>query len=272
MTCDDVFDILTRGPFPSGAMAEDEQVEGHLARCLECRRLATALRPAVELFQESIEPDQTSDLPGYRGRVAMPGADDMLEHCEEVSSDESQGLFAAGWRPSWIRADAAARRFRARPAPSSALRGVRGEPPASFGRSKITARTNLLRFAAAVLLGVAAAAGARSWMQNQATSAGIPPSGPTELFAAHEDHGEPGKRDLRWLAGLALPSTCLPEDAKAAILNSAQVRRLDGLQLASADHTVRLACCTDCHNATRAGLLPGSGATVLTRACAACHQ
>ena len=44
-------------------------------RCQECRRLATALRPAVELFQESIEPDQTTDLPGYRGRVAMPGAD-----------------------------------------------------------------------------------------------------------------------------------------------------------------------------------------------------
>ncbi len=111
MTCDDVFDILTRGPFPSGAAAEDEQVEQHLARCAECRRLATALRPAVELFQEAIEPDESSDLPGYRGRVALPGADDLLEHCEERSSDESQGLFAAGWRPAWIRADAAARRF-----------------------------------------------------------------------------------------------------------------------------------------------------------------
>ena len=30
MTCDDVFDILTRGPFPSGA-AEDESVQRHLA-------------------------------------------------------------------------------------------------------------------------------------------------------------------------------------------------------------------------------------------------
>jgi hypothetical protein len=109
-------------------------------------------------------------------------------------------------------------------------------------------------------------------MQNQATSAGIPPSRPTELFASHDGQEEPGQHDLHWLAGLALPATCLPEDAKVALQNSAQVRRLDGIQLASADHTVRLACCTDCHNATRAGLLPGSGATVLTRACAACHQ
>ena len=83
MTCDDVFDVLTRGPFPSGA-ADDEQVERHLARCSECRRLATALRPAVELFQEAIEPDESCGLPGYRGRVALPGADDILEHCAEV--------------------------------------------------------------------------------------------------------------------------------------------------------------------------------------------
>ncbi|HVU87819.1 MAG TPA: hypothetical protein VHD36_10900 [Pirellulales bacterium] len=272
MTCDDVFDILTRGPFPSGAADDDDQVERHLARCAECRRLATALRPAVELFQESIEPDETSALPGYRGRVALPGAEDLLETCEERSNDESQGLFAAGWRPAWIRADAAARRFGARPAPSSALRNVRGEPPASFGHSATTARTNLFRFAAAVMLGVAAAAGARSWMQDQATSAGIPPSGPTELVATHDGHGEPGKHDLRWLAGLALPATCLPSEARAALRDSAQYRRFEGIQLASADHAVRLTCCTDCHNATRAGLLPGAGATVLMQACVACHD
>ncbi len=120
MTCDDVFAILTRGPFPSGA-AEDESVERHLARCPECRRLATALRPAVELFQESIDPDETTGLPGYRGRVALPGADDVLQHCEELTGDELQGLTEAGWRPAWIRADAAARRFGARPAPRSRI-------------------------------------------------------------------------------------------------------------------------------------------------------
>ncbi len=122
------------------------------------------------------------------------------------------------------------------------------------------------------MLGVAAAAGVRSWMQDQATSAGIPPSGPSALVAGHDDQEEPGKHDLRWLAGLPLPATCLPPEAKAALRNSAQVRRFDGIQLASADHTLRLACCTDCHNATRAGLAPGAGAGVLTRACVACHQ
>lgn len=69
LDCDQVFDVLTRGPFPTGD-ASDTDVERHLACCHSCRQLAEALRPAVELFHEAIEPADSGDLPGYRGALA----------------------------------------------------------------------------------------------------------------------------------------------------------------------------------------------------------
>jgi hypothetical protein len=72
MDCDQVFMILTRGPFPTGE-AWDEQVEAHLETCAECWRLAEALRPALEVFQEAIPPAESRELPGYWGD-ARPAA------------------------------------------------------------------------------------------------------------------------------------------------------------------------------------------------------
>jgi len=66
MDCDRVFMILTRGPFPTGAPS-DEQVEEHLETCGDCWRLAEALRPALEVFQEAIPAAEGRDLPGYWG-------------------------------------------------------------------------------------------------------------------------------------------------------------------------------------------------------------
>src|SRR5262245_42442888 len=73
MDCDQVFTILTRGPFPTGE-AWDEQVEAHLETCGDCWRLAEALRPALEVFQEAVPPAESRDLPGYWGD-ARPVAD-----------------------------------------------------------------------------------------------------------------------------------------------------------------------------------------------------
>jgi hypothetical protein len=70
--CDEVFDILTRGPFPTGAPS-DGIVEAHLNHCEACRQLAEALRPAIELLQEAISPEESNDLPRYGG-VAQPRA------------------------------------------------------------------------------------------------------------------------------------------------------------------------------------------------------
>jgi hypothetical protein len=66
MDCDQVFMILTRGPFPTGE-DWDEEVESHLEVCSECWRLAEALRPALEVFQEAVPPSEGRDLPGYWG-------------------------------------------------------------------------------------------------------------------------------------------------------------------------------------------------------------
>lgn len=66
MDCDQIFIILTRGPFPTGE-PWDEDVETHLEYCGDCWRLAEALRPALEIFQEAVPPAEGRDLPGYWG-------------------------------------------------------------------------------------------------------------------------------------------------------------------------------------------------------------
>jgi hypothetical protein len=66
MDCDRVFMILTRGPFPTGE-PWDELVEAHLESCADCWRLAEALRPALEVFQEAVPPAESRELPGYWG-------------------------------------------------------------------------------------------------------------------------------------------------------------------------------------------------------------
>ena len=75
MNCDRVFEVLTRGPFPSGG-ADDAAVEKHLRACHACRELAEALRPAVAMFHESLSEDEDTyqeSLPGYYGSI--PAAD-----------------------------------------------------------------------------------------------------------------------------------------------------------------------------------------------------
>jgi hypothetical protein len=72
MDCDQVFMILTRGPFPTGE-PWDEDVETHLEFCADCWQLAEALRPALEVFQEAVPPAEGRDLPGYWGD-ARPAA------------------------------------------------------------------------------------------------------------------------------------------------------------------------------------------------------
>jgi len=77
MNCEQVFNVLTRGPFPTGDPG-DEEVEAHLERCADCWRLADALRPAIEVFQEAVPPAESRDLPGYWGD-ARPAATTFAE-------------------------------------------------------------------------------------------------------------------------------------------------------------------------------------------------
>ena len=93
-TCDEVFDILTREPFPSGC-GKDEFVESHLAVCHECRQLAEAFRPAVGLFHESLAVGFDDALPMYRGRLkpiidALPQVSPSAPQSDVASRSEQQ--------------------------------------------------------------------------------------------------------------------------------------------------------------------------------------
>ncbi|MBL8827251.1 MAG: hypothetical protein JNM18_09715 [Planctomycetaceae bacterium] len=68
ISCDDVFMVLTRGPFPTGH-SSDAVVEGHLNHCASCRQLAEALRPIDELVPEMVAPEESRSLPSYAGPV-----------------------------------------------------------------------------------------------------------------------------------------------------------------------------------------------------------
>lgn len=92
MDCDQVFMILTRGPFPTGELW-DEQVETHLETCADCWRLAEALRPALEVFQEAVPPAESRDLPGYWGD-ARPAAAVMAD----LAQGTARTALAAGVR------------------------------------------------------------------------------------------------------------------------------------------------------------------------------
>ncbi len=86
MNCDQVFDVLTRGPFPTGT-ACDAPVEAHLQVCAECRRLAEALRPALELFQEAIGPEESRDLPGYWCAVGTERTGPLVSYARDLEQD-----------------------------------------------------------------------------------------------------------------------------------------------------------------------------------------
>ena len=93
MDCDRVFMILTRGPFPTGE-PWDEQVEAHLESCSDCWRLAEALRPAIEVFQEAVPAAESRELPGYWGDARPASA----VFAELTSNSTSRTALAAGVR------------------------------------------------------------------------------------------------------------------------------------------------------------------------------
>ena len=62
INCDQVFDRLTQGRFPSGRES-DSQIEKHIRFCNSCREFAEAMRPAIDLIHESADEYKSDDLP-----------------------------------------------------------------------------------------------------------------------------------------------------------------------------------------------------------------
>lgn len=97
MNCDQVFNILTRGPFPSGD-STDSAVEIHLSLCADCRHFADALRPDASTDLESLIPEESRGLPYYWGLAALPGG----EQTGPVTATEDRRLPRRRRKPSFF--------------------------------------------------------------------------------------------------------------------------------------------------------------------------
>jgi hypothetical protein len=234
MNCDQVFDILTRGPFPAGEPTDDA-VEWHLEGCDECRRLAEALRPAVELLHEAIIDDEAESLPGYSGRLvfdAMP-----WDHVDNgVGSDIDNGVDIGvdnGGGESKTGRVAVKRRPMLR-------RSVLGD-----GKTQ-----RLWRFAAAVALGVMLALGLNAM--------GLPDGKNTPPGAL-----PPHSRGLGQLVALGLPSDCF--EAHSDAVGTIKVHAVTAGQR-------NFQCCARCHAEGRARLASIETTSKVVRSCQVCHS
>jgi hypothetical protein len=232
--CDEVFDILTRGPFPTGA-ASDGIVESHLTRCAECRRLADALRPAIELFQEAVTPEESHGLPsywGHSGDEADPwSSGDGDSHVEPIRRTRRQ----------------AAKRRASHAAATTAAAG-------GLGVVAMRRLTLAASWAAAVLLGV----GLASWFARADKSREAAVSKAEWTKAKWQLDEMPRE----WLRRLAAPEVCFVSESRAhTILAIPQ-----GGDLSAA---VRLACCKSCHGDQAAD---AKFPKELLATCVACHQ
>ena len=194
--CDEVFDILTRGPFPTGAPS-DGIVESHLHHCDACRQLAEALRPAIELLQEAISPEESSGLPCYGGT----GGDTAMPWSE------------AGVSPLKTKQ-------------ATAVRRVRHAPALASERASFPWRS-AAKFAAAACVGLVLAGMLRQIILSNETLHGV--ASPVAL-AAHWQLDQDGHR---WAAEQRLGIACLKPVPDFTVAAAPAVRAdRDALQIA----------------------------------------
>lgn len=247
MNCDQVFDVLTRGPFPTGD-ASDADVELHLAGCHECRQLAEALRPAVALFHEAIAIDQVGDLPGYHGR--LPCASSPASPPPRESANR---MTVVPW------------------AVDAALRQISLVTPAERSVSpwRRWMTPGMWRVAAAVVLGVALGAILRMMdTPADAPSVAESPQTPITLNVAAGGRLKAAAPARRQLAMLGLPAACLGDDDEKNVSTD----RAAAGHSAAAAIGANLVCCTECHTAGGEQSVPQVSLARLTSSCLICHQ
>lgn len=191
LNCDQVFELLTRGPFPSGG-PDDSAVERHLGCCADCRQLAEALRPAVALFHESLAPEQAHNLPEYHGSALTPDW-----HAEPTEPERSP---------------------RRLPRHLSEIQLPPSNPPPSAARSDLR---GTLQLAAGLLLAVIAGAALFGMAQSLQQLRTRPDSFAAAGYSSRpEVLTEAGRRSL---AALQLKSVCLPDLTLNSALASADL-------------------------------------------------
>jgi len=237
MNCDQVFDVLTRGPFPSGS-PDDAPAERHLAGCASCRRLADALRPAVELLHESLAMERTVDLPGYWGE-----------------------LFEADREPAQVATISPATRASAPPNETSSRTNSRSRPLRRWAsRWQVVAAVFAGALIAAVLLRGQHDPNAASGLGARADS------GRLELAQLME-RVRPCQSGGALLAALGEEPVNVPPTASRP--DSAP----SSPTLAASSHAAtRQDCCLQCHAPAKPLHLNADSLSRLQESCLACHQ
>jgi hypothetical protein len=254
LNCDQVFDVLTRGPFPSGDET-DQPVESHLRACHECRQLAEALQPAVYLLHESLSAQDCEELPRYQG--VWSAIDKQREELRDFRTDgPSRNVPRAAHAPS----------------PRSAQ-----HLEASF----------ILRTLASVLLLVTVVVASWSLITTLSVTRLHPVAAADgEASGRRTAAPEINPAGLVLLASLDLPSTCFPGEWSAGFDSA----RLDSAGLDSAGQSLPansdlrgagVRCCTECHHAAAKQARQRDEAAsrdpdvrlvaVVKESCAACH-
>jgi hypothetical protein len=250
LNCDQVFDVLTRGPFPTG-QPEDEAVERHLRACHECRRLAEALRPAVALLHEAVNANEAMDLPEYQGALPWKRPERRRLSISRLASPPSPS-------PAAVEKKKDERQTKKR------RRATRGEPRQATAISAVRFIAASLLIAALGLLfgGTLFSLGTRDQEKSPHLFI-VERNIPGDIF-----EGIPTKNGLLSLASLKLPAVCIPLSHQPRSPTHAS-------ELASALNSgdfAALQCCTNCH---RAGL-PQTEAkdlvAITQQACTACHR
>lgn len=240
--CDEVFDILTRGPFPSGH-EHDDAVEHHLRCCHDCRQLAEALRPAVELFHECLSADEADSLPEYHGSVTplqQPLSRSLPRDMSEISLAHDAPIVVAWDRSAEIAAQRQQRRM-------LLAHGLIG----------------LAMTAAVVLLVVSLGSSLREFNRVQTRT-------PDHSFATSNVSLTP-QESAQHLLALRLPAACwLGNDFEVSGLRSLEE------QIAQALEQRAIACCTRCHSekSPHEALRSPSVHQIATlqKSCLACHK
>jgi hypothetical protein len=231
--CDEVFDILTRGPFPSGSES-DPAVEHHLRCCHDCRQLAEALRPAVALFHECLSDEEVRSLPEYHGDVvplAQPHARRLPRDIAEVRMP-----------PEIV---------------------ARDRHPLSERRSLLAQGFIAIMLSAAVVLLVISFGSSLRGLRN------VPPSG---SFRWNEDvigaRPSAASQDAaRQLLALHLPTACwLGKDFPTTKIASIEQ------QIALALDRHEIACCTRCHAENKSHTPAIQQIATLQKSCLVCHK
>jgi hypothetical protein len=241
LNCDQVFEVLTRGPFPTGE-AQDEAVERHLRACHESRQLAVALRPAVALMHEAVSSVEAEQLPEYQGSLPW----------QRRSGRRKLAIAKLEGPPN------------EKNPPQNNVRVTRGEP-------RRPQMVSAMRLIAASL--IIAALGLVFGSNLFAPRVVQPMPGANAVVATAErpasaEEGVPTAKGLLMLASLKMPNTCLPyshrpisNDEAEKIAAAIHGGSLDGLK-----------CCTDCHHAGGGRAVGPRLIAAVQQACQACHR